>query len=268
MSFKAITFDGMTRPASADGAVFYASMDGRSRILDGCSMSNSGNNITITAGYMAIGGRVIAVEGDTSYTVSPSLATGYGRLIINLDLNASPVFTFSEEYNASESGFTSLTTENINISGAIYQVEICRFTVSGSTAGTITKSLPTYRTSESATINLSFGGKTGTANVHKFGNMATIRFSFGDNSNNFSSVTGADTIGAVPEQFKPLLQTSTPILFRSGSTWSSATNSATCLISVNTAGNIIVNCKPSDATSAKFIVGSLTWICAPYIYEV
>lgn len=256
MSLRAITFDGMTRPASSDGAVFFGGLDGRDVALDGCTITNSGNVITITAGHLLLGGRVIAVEGDTSYTVAPSLATGYGRLLINIDITATPVFSFSEEYQTAESGFSTLTKEAINITGSIYNTEVCRFSVSSSVASNMISTLPLFSTTQNATVVIGSGPNL--AYFRKDGKSCTVSAQFA--SSLIGTIADNTTLFTAPEGYRPTVQTYAGIAIgRTANSWASSTY-YTFPILINSGGAVFVRGNSTQLGSCIGFTVSADWI--------
>lgn len=261
MSLKPITFDGEIRPASADGAIFFGALGGRNCSLDGCAITNAGNIITITAGHLLIGGRVIEVEGDTSYTVSPTVTTGVGRLILNIDLADVPVFTLSEEYQSSESGLITLTKESINISGTVYQAEICRFTVASSTISEFTYKIPTMYANKYMTAKFActLAGTTSTTNIYRDGNWAQLYLNFSASSTFSTFVTG-ETVGEVPTGFRPSASVSVAGFARTGSTATS--NYYPVGVTINTAGAINVTANQANIRTCNLVRFNVVYRCA------
>lgn len=145
-----ITFDLQNVLSKNDGRL-YQTIFGSDYILSGCTCTavDGGASIEIAEGYVAVGGRVIHFDGGEKKTITPTLTTGYGRLIIDIDLTkASTADEFKqvsvvEQYSTTET-FPDLTLDDINLSGTHYQVELCRFPISSSTAGNVTVTLPLF----------------------------------------------------------------------------------------------------------------------------
>lgn len=145
-----ITFDLQNVLSKNDGRLYQAIL-GTDYILSGCACAavDAGASIEIAEGYVVIGGRVIHFDGGEKKTITPTLTTGYGRLIIDIDLTkASTADEFEqvslvEQYSTTET-FPDLTQDDINLSGTHYQAELCRFPISSSTAGNVTVTLPLF----------------------------------------------------------------------------------------------------------------------------
>lgn len=131
MAFKGITFAGQNVTPKNDGALYNAHYgDG---ILDGCSMTISGDDLVIASGHFIAGGRVCQVDGATSVDLSGrTLTTGYIQVIMNYDLSQGEgsqwYTTFVESATTT---FPALTTDDINESGTLYQLELAVVQISG-----------------------------------------------------------------------------------------------------------------------------------------
>ncbi len=145
-----ITFDFQDVLSKNDGRLYQA-LFGSDYIISGCdcTVANSGTTINVTEGYVAVGGRIIHFDGGETKTLTPTLTTGYGRLVIDIDLTKTATatefkqVTLIEQYSTTEV-FQDLTQDNINLSGTHYQAELCRFTISSSAAGAITAQMPLF----------------------------------------------------------------------------------------------------------------------------
>ena len=145
-----ITFDLQNVLSKNDGRLYQA-IFGSDYILSGCACSaaDGGASIEIAEGYVVAGGRVIHFDGGEKKTITPALTTGYGRLIIDIDLTkASTADEFKqvslvEQYSTTQT-FPDLTQDNINLSGTHYQAELCRFPISSNAAGNVTVTLPFF----------------------------------------------------------------------------------------------------------------------------
>ena len=131
MAFKGITFAGQNVTPKNDGALYGAHYgDG---ILDGCTMTISGDDLVIASGHFIAGGRVCQVDGATNVDLSGRLlSTGYIQVIMNYDLSQSEgsqwYTTFVESATTT---FPALTQDEINNNGDLYQKMIAIIQVSG-----------------------------------------------------------------------------------------------------------------------------------------
>lgn len=151
MALVGITFDNQAVLSKFDGA-FYQVMNNRNSDwrIRGAACTISNNTLTIANGYLLIGGRLIQVDGTTTYSLSPTIANGYGRVKVVIDLTQTATEeTFNqvrleEDYNSTESGFPALTKGDINMSGTKYEAMLCIFPVTNSQAGTIRQTMPLH----------------------------------------------------------------------------------------------------------------------------
>lgn len=161
-----ITFDLQNVLSKNDGRLYQA-IFGSDYILNGCACSatDGGANIQIAEGYVAVGGRVVHFDGGEKKTITPTLTTGHGRLIIDIDLTkASTADEFKqvslvEQYSTTQT-FPDLTQNDINLSGTHYQAELCRFPISSSTAGNVTVTLPNFNVERTVGALLPFASET------------------------------------------------------------------------------------------------------------
>lgn len=115
-------------PSSALGA-FAASTLGDG-IVTGCEVSYSGNMLSISRGHLIAGGRLMEIPSEISVSLSGSV-TGYGRVIIQIDLTKTATKTEFEQvdiltdYSTTLTGFGTLTQQNINLDGTLYQMPFC-----------------------------------------------------------------------------------------------------------------------------------------------
>lgn len=145
-----ITFDLQNVLSKNDGRLYQA-IFGTDYILSGCACAaaDGGASIEIAEGYVAVGGRVVHFDGGEKKTITPTLTTGHGRLIIDIDLTKTSTadefkqVSVVEQYSTTET-FPGLTQDDINLSGTHYQAELCRFPISSSAAGDVTVTLPFF----------------------------------------------------------------------------------------------------------------------------
>lgn len=115
-------------------------------ILRGFEVSASGKNVTISAGAVAVKGRIIVATGAVTEETNPTYADGYGRIKICINTaNDSTSEIDHQTYVAveysSSSTFSALTQNDINGSGNLYEVELCTFQYSSSNISSITRTL-------------------------------------------------------------------------------------------------------------------------------
>lgn len=131
MAFKGITFAGQNVTPKDDGALYMAHYgDG---ILDGCSMALSGDDLVIQSGHIIAGGRVCHVDGATNVDLSGrQLSTGYIQVIMNYDLSQGEGSQWYTSFvESATTTFPALTTDDINGTGTLYQMELAVIQISG-----------------------------------------------------------------------------------------------------------------------------------------
>ena len=131
MAFQGITFDGQNVTPKDDGALYGAHYgDG---ILDGCTMTISGDDLVIASGHFIAGGRVCQVDGATSVDLSGrTLTTGYIQVIMNYDLTQNEGSQWYTSFvESATTTFPALTTDDINGTGTLYQLELAVIQISG-----------------------------------------------------------------------------------------------------------------------------------------
>lgn len=127
-TFQGITFPWQKVTPSDDAAVRKAMLtDG---ILMGCSLSYSGSTLTMQPGQAIVCGRQFRHAEAENWAVTGA-ASGYARLLLTIDLTgASTESAFDQivtslEYASSADGFASLTQEDVNNVGTVYQFPVC-----------------------------------------------------------------------------------------------------------------------------------------------
>lgn len=125
MSFTGVTFANQTFTPISDAVLYRSAFtDG---ILKGCVFDYSGATLTLTAGWLIIAGREIQVPTAQNFAADQA-TSGYARLLLTVDLTraaSTQVFdqvTATIEYSNTLGGFASLTQQDINASGTVYQV--------------------------------------------------------------------------------------------------------------------------------------------------
>lgn len=127
MAFHGLSFPNQNVSALDDGG-FYKSFRGDG-IIQGCEITFTNNSITIQAGWLIAGGRLIQIDGATTFTFEDMITTGYGRLMLQIDTSQTSTaeefaqLSFPIDYSASIDGFTAPVQEDINLGGGtIYQM--------------------------------------------------------------------------------------------------------------------------------------------------
>ena len=141
---KGIVFTAQTMTPKAHArAMEQVLNDG---ILSGCTVTGSGTNATIAAGYLCVKGRTIEVASATSITASAAYPNGYGRLVLSLDLTQTSTSEINHqayvdwEYSSTES-FPTLTQEDINGTGTLYQIPLATVRFASGNISTLTQTI-------------------------------------------------------------------------------------------------------------------------------
>lgn len=127
---KGYVFLNQLASNDVDSMIFRKMLGGHDGIINGMALTYSGSTITIGAGTMMIAGRPIGVVGSESVTATVS--NTYNKLVAEIDL--SKTATVSEFNQASFKILTgnmyssiTLTQEDMDNGGDVYQVELARF---------------------------------------------------------------------------------------------------------------------------------------------
>lgn len=145
MAINGILFDNQAPTAKGIRGGFHSALsDG---ILEGCSISYSGNNLTIAPGLVHAAGGIFSITGGETIAISGT--SGYERIIVNIDLSqASTTASFNQvsithDHASAANTFTNLTQQDINTGGGtIYQAELCVVSLgSGGITGVIRKAI-------------------------------------------------------------------------------------------------------------------------------
>lgn len=133
---QGVTFAEQEVTPADDGAACAARQsDG---VLTGCTMSAVGSTLTLGAGLIIACGRIVRVAAAQSIPVTGALS-GYARLRLTLDMSATATETefyqvrLDVDYASSRDGFDTLTQQDVNAGGTVYQMVLC--VVSLSSAG-------------------------------------------------------------------------------------------------------------------------------------
>lgn len=144
MAIDLITFDERYQKALVYGSFNQSVLsDG---ILNGCAISNTTSSMTVGAGSIVIGGRLIYFSAaETTNIVSPT--GNYVRFYFKIDLTQTPSSTASNQgtieydYSATLGGFAALTQEDINEDGNTYECEIAVYSLSGGNINALTRNI-------------------------------------------------------------------------------------------------------------------------------
>ena len=127
-SIHGINFDNQTVTAKDHGRLFQCAIE--DGIISGCELSFSGSSLMITPGYFVAAGREMKLTATTSVIIDGA-TSGYARVLISIDLaQTATTDTFEQaafviEYATTATGFPSLTQEDVNGTGRLYEFPLC-----------------------------------------------------------------------------------------------------------------------------------------------
>lgn len=123
-------FKSQTFKNEAFGLFMDTFLQGNMGVIRGCELSNTNNTVTINEGYFFIKGRPLQIIGNDTVEVSDN---GYYSLICEIDLSQENT---KEDFNqgsikviSGASSYPTLTQQDINNGGTLYQYEFARFRV-------------------------------------------------------------------------------------------------------------------------------------------
>ena len=135
--FKGCTFDNQNVSSKADGGL-YQSIFPKDGKLWGCSMSVTATDLTVQPGELLIGGRLIQVDGATQVPFTDPITTGYGQIVLTIDLSQTSTETSFEQVEASvvystTEVFPDLTQGQINSQNGdmVYQAQLAVVSIAG-----------------------------------------------------------------------------------------------------------------------------------------
>lgn len=123
-------FKSQTFKNEAFGLFIDTFLQGNMGVVKGCELSNTNTSVTVGEGYFCIKGRFLQILGDETKEIS---SNGYYSLICEIDLTKENT---KEEFNqgsikvvSGTSIYPTLTQQDINNGGTMYQYEFARFKV-------------------------------------------------------------------------------------------------------------------------------------------
>lgn len=127
-SIHGINFDNQTVTAKDHGRLFQCTIE--DGIISGCELSFSGSSLMITPGYFIAAGREMKLTAATAVIIDGA-TSGYARVLISIDLaqtattDAFEQASFVIDYATTATGFPSLTQEDVNGTGRLYEFPLC-----------------------------------------------------------------------------------------------------------------------------------------------
>ena len=126
-------FKSQTFKNEAFGLFIDTFLQGNMGVVKGCELSNTNTSVTVGEGYFCIKGRFLQILGDETKEIS---GNGYYSLICEINLSKENT---KEEFNqgsikviSNTTSYPTLTQQDINFGGNLYQYEFARFRVTDS----------------------------------------------------------------------------------------------------------------------------------------
>ncbi len=127
MGLQKITFEGGNVSAKKDADLYYFLLSNRIGILKGIKSgvpyTLANNTITFQDGYIAVYGRLIYVENNTSIQISPD-STKNGYVILGVDTNDNEVSIYLKEQT---SGFPTLILNQLIQTDGLYEFPLASY---------------------------------------------------------------------------------------------------------------------------------------------
>ena len=121
-------FKSQTFANEAFGLFIDTFLQGNMGVVKGCELSNTNNSVTIGEGYFDVKGRFLQILGNETVTVTEN---GYYSLVCEIDLSQENT---DVDFNQGSikaikgvSSYPTLTQQDINNGGTMYQYEFARF---------------------------------------------------------------------------------------------------------------------------------------------
>lgn len=148
MAVRGITFAKQTVSSNDDAHIYKVLLQGRNGRTKGCNMTYGTDDIYISEGYFFAGNRLIEIPStETVSTPIVTSGTTYCRLVFEVDLskiNTNEAFTQGYFKILTASGdYPSITQEDVDNGGNIYQLPFARFTKTISGIGSFISELET-----------------------------------------------------------------------------------------------------------------------------
>lgn len=125
-------FKSQTFANEAFGLFMDTFLQGNMGVIRGCELANTNSTVTIGEGYFFVKGRPLQIVGNETVSVEEA---GYYSLICEIDLTKENT---KEDFNQGSikvisgvSSYPTLTQQDINNGGTMYQYEFARFRKTG-----------------------------------------------------------------------------------------------------------------------------------------
>ena len=146
MAFRGITFSKQSVTSNDDAHIYKLLLDGRKGKTKGCKLTFGTDDIYISAGYFFASNRLIEVSSmETVATPVITSGTTYCRLVFEIDLTKTNTNTeFNQGYFrvlSSAADYPTVTQEDLENGGNVYQLPFAKFTKSVSGIGSLVSEL-------------------------------------------------------------------------------------------------------------------------------
>lgn len=188
MAIRGITFSKQSVTANDDSHIYKLLLNGKNGKTKGCKMTFGTDDIYISPGYFFASNRLIEISSlETVATPVITSGTTYCRLVFEIDLTKTNTNSeFNQGYFkvlSSAAGYPTITQEDLENGGNIYQLPFAKFTKNISGIGSFVSEIETIAIATDATIYVS-----------KSGNDAS-----GDGSENLPFATIQHAIDSIPK---------------------------------------------------------------------
>lgn len=131
---KGYVFANQLASNDIDSMIFRKMLDYNDGVLNGMALSNTTTTITIGAGNIMVAGRPIGVIG--SETVTAGTDAAYCKLVVEIDLDQTATASTFEQVSfkiiKSTTAYPSVTQEDMDNGGKVYQVALAQFRTTSS----------------------------------------------------------------------------------------------------------------------------------------
>lgn len=180
MAIRGITFSKQSVTSNDDSHVYKVLLNGKKGRTKGCKMTFGTDDIYISDGYFFASNRLIEIPS-TETVPTPVITSGtiYCRMVFEIDLAKTNTNTaFSQGYfkvltNSAE--YPSITQENLEDGGNIYQLPFAKFTKSVGGIGSFVSELETVPIAEDKTIHVNYSGNDASGDGSESAPFATIQ---------------------------------------------------------------------------------------------
>jgi len=131
---RGVTFDKQVLKSQDHAHEVNYFYQGALGVTKGCGVTQNGDgNLVVADGYFIIHGRLLANDGDEVVVVPDILSgTKYSILVFEIDLTqTNTISSFAQglfKILESDSAYPTLTQQDLNDGGTLYQMEFARFT--------------------------------------------------------------------------------------------------------------------------------------------